>query len=69
MNKLITIIAWLVLILISPIIAILTMIVGVFISMEVIFKEVINIFDYQIVPYIRWKFNDVRERFRKKDSN
>ena len=69
MNKLITIIAWLVLILISPIIAILTMIVGVFISMEAIFKEVINIFDNQIVPYIRWKFNDVRERFRKKDSN
>lgn len=68
MGKLKTIIAWLGLILISPIIAIIAVVIGVFISIDAIVKEMTRIFDYQIVPYIRWKFHDVRKSFRKKDS-
>ena len=69
MGKLTTIIAWIILIVFSPIVVIIAVVVGVFISIDAIVKEMARIVDYQIVPYIRWKYHDVRKRFGKKDSN
>lgn len=66
MGKLKTIIAWTILIVLSPPIVLF----AVFIKLlDEIFEEITRIFDYQIVPYIRWKFHDVRKRFGKKDSD
>lgn len=63
----IKILAWLLIIVFSP---------WFLISLSKIFSEVIRIIDYEIQPYIFWKIRyirlkiqDVRERFRKKNSN
>lgn len=69
MGKLKTIIAWILLIVFSPWLLLIGVIVGFFKLFDEIFREMTKIFDNQIVPYIRLKFQDVRERFRKKDSN
>jgi len=65
----IKILAWLLLILFSPLIIILGSIVGVFILIDELMCEMEKILNYQIQPYITWKIKSVRERFRKKDSN
>ena len=65
----IKILAWLLLILFSPLIIIIGSITSVFMLIHAIFCEMIRITDYQITPYIKWKIKIVRERFRKKDSN
>jgi len=65
----IKILAWLLLILFSPW---LLVIGGVYCVLSFISKtisEMIRIIDYQIIPYIKWKIQSVRKRFRKKDSN
>jgi uncharacterized membrane protein len=67
--KMIKILAWLLLILFSPLIIIIGSLVGVFMLIHAIFCEMERIFDYQIIPYIKWKIKIVREIFRKKDSN
>jgi hypothetical protein len=66
--KMIKILAWLLLILFSPFIIITGSLVGVFMLIHAIFCEMERIFDYQIIPYIKWKIKIVREIFRKKDS-
>ena len=53
----------------SPWLLVIGLLVGFFKLFDEIFREITRIFDYQIVPYIRWKFHDVRKRFGKKDSN
>lgn len=68
MSKLITIIAWIVIILFSPWLLVIFTLVGFFKIFDIVFSEITNIFDYQIIPYIRWKFNHVRKAFRKKDN-
>ena len=68
MGKLITIIAWIILIVLSPWLLVIGLLVCFFKLFDEIFREITKIFDYQIVPYIRWKFHDVRKRFGKKDS-
>jgi hypothetical protein len=65
----IKILAWLLLILFSPLIIIIGSLVGIFMFIHTIFCEMERIFDYQIIPYIKWKIQSVRKRFRKKDSN
>jgi len=65
----IKILAWLLLILFSPLIIIIGSLVGVFMLIHAIICEMERIFNYQIEPYITWKIKSVRERFRKKDSN
>jgi len=65
----IKILAWLLLILFSPLIIIIGSLVGVFMLIHAIICEMERIFDYQIIPYIKWKTQSVRKRFRKKDSN
>jgi len=66
--KMIKILAWLLLILFSPLIIIIGSLVGVFILIHEIICEMEKIINYQIQPYIVWKIKSVRERFRKKDS-
>jgi hypothetical protein len=65
----IKILAWLLLILFSPLILIFGSITSIFMLIQAIFCEMERIFNYQIQPYITWKIKSVRERFRKKDSN
>lgn len=69
----IKILAWLLLILFSPLIIIIGGLVGglvgVFMLIHAIICEMERILNYQIQPYITWKIKSVRERFRKKDSN
>lgn len=65
----IKILAWLLLIIFSPLIIIIGSLVGVFMLIHAILCEMIRINDYQITPYIKWKIKIVREIFRKKDSN
>ncbi len=65
----IKILAWLLLILFSPLILIIGSLVGILMFIHTIFCEMERIFDYQIIPYIKWKTQSVRKRFRKKDSN
>ncbi len=78
----IKILAWLLLIIFSPfiiiigslvgvfmLIIIIGSLVGVFMLIHAILCEMERIFNYQIQPYIAWKIKNVRERFRKKDSN
>lgn len=67
MDKLKTIIAWTLIILFSPWLLITGLLVVFFKLFEEIFKEMARITDYQIIPYVRWKFHDVRKAFRKKD--
>ena len=71
--KMIKILAWLLLILFSPLIIIIGGLVGglvgVFMLIHAIICEMERILNYQIQPYITWKIKSVRERFRKKDSN
>lgn len=69
MGKLKTIIAWIILIVFSPWLLVIGLLVCFFKLFDEIFREITRIFDYQIAPYIRWKFHDVRKRFGKKDSN
>lgn len=69
MGKLKTIIAWTILIVLSPWLIVIALLVGFFKLFDEIFREITRIFDYQIVPYIRWKYYDVRKRFGKKDNN
>jgi hypothetical protein len=64
----IKILAWLLLILFSPLIIIIGSLVGVFMLINAILCEMERIFNYQITPYIKWKIKIVREIFRKKDS-
>lgn len=73
----IKILAWLLLILFLPLIIIIGSLIGIFMYIKTIFCvyiheincEMERIFDYQIIPYIKWKIKNFRERFRKKDSN
>jgi hypothetical protein len=65
----IKILAWLLLIIFSPLIIIICSLVGIFMFIYTMFCEMERIFDYQIIPYIKWKIQSVRKRFRKKDSN
>jgi hypothetical protein len=65
----IKILAWLLLILFSPLIIIIGSLVGIFMFIHTIICEMERILNYQIQPYITWKIKSVRERFRKKDSN
>ena len=69
MCKIKTIIAWIILIVFSPWLLVIGLLVCFFKLFDEIFREIARICDYQIVPYIRWKFHDVRKRFGKKDSN
>lgn len=69
MNKLKTIIAWLLLIVFSPLILFICLITMCFKFLDGVVGEMQGIFDYQITPYVRWKYRDVRKRFGKKDSN
>lgn len=69
MSKLITIIAWTILIVLSPWILLIGLLVCFFKLFDEIYREITRIFDYKIVPYIRYKYYDVRKRFGKKDSN
>jgi hypothetical protein len=64
----IKILAWLLLILFSPLILIVGSITSIFMLIHAIFCEMERIFNYQITPYIKWKIKIVREIFRKKDS-
>lgn len=64
----IKILAWLLLILFSPLILIVGSITSVFMLIHAVFCEMEIIFNYQITPYIKWKVKIVREIFRKKDS-
>lgn len=64
----IKILAWLLLILFSPLILLIGSITSIFMLIHAIFCEMERIFDYQIIPYIKWKIKIVREIFRKKDS-
>jgi ABC-type multidrug transport system permease subunit len=65
----IKILAWLLLILLSPLIIIIGSLVSVSMLINTIICEMEKILKYQILPYITWKIKSVRERFRKKDSN
>lgn len=64
----IKILAWLLLILFSPWLLIISSVYCVLSIISDIISEMIRIIDYQIKPYITWKIKSVRERFRKKDS-
>jgi len=64
----IKILAWLLLILFSPLILLVGSITSVFMLIHAIFCEMTGIINYQIHPYIKWKVRNVREIFRKKDS-
>jgi|688.fasta_scaffold785600_2 hypothetical protein len=64
----IKILAWLLLILFSPLILLIGSITSIFMLIHAIFCEMERIFDYQIIPYIKWKIKIVREIFRKKDN-
>ena len=66
--KMIKILAWLLLILFSPLIIIIGSLVGVFMLINAILCEMERIFYYQIIPYIKLKVKIVRDSFRKKDS-
>jgi uncharacterized membrane protein len=59
----------LLLIIFLPFILLIGSITSVFMLIHAIFCEMIRITDYQITPYIKWKIQNVRKRFRKKDSN
>ena len=65
----IKILAWLLVIVFSPWLLIIAIVIWFLSSLSKIFSEVIRIIDYEIQPYIFWKIKNVRERFRKKDSN
>lgn len=60
--------AWFLLILFSPLLLIIGSMVLVCVFLHAIFCEMERITEYQITPYIKWKIKNVRERFRKKDS-
>jgi len=58
----IKILAWLLLIIFSPLIIIIGSLVGVFMLIDAIICEMERILNYQIQPYITWKIKSVREK-------
>lgn len=54
-------------VLLSPWLLVVGALTGFFKLFDEMFKEMSRIYDYQIIPYVRWKFHAVRKAFRKKD--